>query len=239
MKSGLAIGSYAGNVTVTTGTLNATVALSGTVLEDQSPVLNANPTSLSGFTYDFEDGGPSEVASFLLGGDNLTNNVAVYPSESFEVSTNVSFRPENPAMVYIPYSGHFYDISIYVRMKAGLEGGTYNEQIYAVSEGADTLFINVSGTVTGGTPTPPEPPTPPTPGDGNYVRISDLNSLTDGAYVIVAARFDDNAADYYAMTAATTGKPTGVLFTSATSGTDEVLPASIVDEERPTIGWSA
>ena len=193
MKSGLAIGSYAGDVTVTTGTLNATVALSGTVLEDQSPVLNANPTSLSGFTYDFEDGGPSEVASFLLGGDNLTNNVAVYPSESFEVSTNVNFRPENPAMVYIPYSGHFYDISIYVRMKAGLEGGTYNEQIYAVSEGADTLFINVSGTVTGGTPTPPEPPTPPTPGDGNYVRISDLSNLTDGAYVIVAARFDDNA----------------------------------------------
>lgn len=233
MKSGLAIGSYAGNVTVTTGTLNATVALSGTVLEDQSPVLNANPTSLSGFTYDFEDGGPSEVASFLLGGDNLTNNVAVYPSESFEVSTNVNFRPENPAMVYIPYSGHFYDISIYVRMKAGLEGGTYNEQIYAVSEGADTLFINVSGTVTGGTPTPPEPPTP---GDGNYVRISDLSSLTDGAYVIVAARFDDNAADYYAMTAATTGKPTGVLFTSATSGTDEVLPASIVDEEE-TYYW--
>lgn len=233
MKSGLAIGSYAGDVTVTTGTLNATVALSGTVLEDQSPVLNANPTSLSGFTYDFEDGGPSEVASFLLGGDNLTNNVAVYPSESFEVSTNVSFRPENPAMVYIPYSGHFYDISIYVRMKAGLEGGTYNEQIYAVSEGADTLFINVSGTVTGGTPTPPEPPTP---GDGNYVRISDLNSLTDGTYVIVAARFDDNAADYYAMTAATTGKPTGVLFTSATSGTDEVLPASIVDEEE-TYYW--
>ncbi len=233
MKSGLAIGSYAGNVTVTTGTLNATVALSGTVLEDQSPVLNANPTSLSGFTYDFEDGGPSEVASFLLGGDNLTNNVAVYPSESFEVSTNVNFRPENPAMVYIPYSGHFYDISIYVCMKAGLEGGTYNEQIYAVSEGADTLFINVSGTVTGGTPTPPEPPTP---GDGNYVRISDLNSLTDGAYVIVAARFDDNAADYYAMTAATTGKPTGVLFTSATSGTDEVLPASIVYEEE-TYYW--
>ena len=233
MKSGLAIGSYAGNVTVTTGTLNATVALNGTVLEDQSPVLNANPTSLSGFTYDFEDGGPSEVASFLLGGDNLTNNVAVYPSENFEVSTNVNFRPENPAMVYIPYSGHFYDISIYVRMKAGLEGGTYNEQIYAVSEGADTLFINVSGTVTGGTPTPPEPPTP---GDGNYVRISDLNSLTDGAYVIVAARFDDNAADYYAMTAATTGKPTGVLFTSATSGTDEVLPASIVDEEE-TYYW--
>ena len=200
------------------------------------PSLTANPASLGGFTYDFEEGGPSEATSFLLGGDNLSNDVAVYPSESFEVSTHADFIAENPAMVFIPNSGHFYDISIYVRLKAGLEGGTYNEQIYAVSEGADTLFINVSGTVTGGTPTPPDPPTPPTPGDGNYVRISDLSSLTAGAYVIVAARFDDNATDYYAMTAATTGKPTGVLFTSATSGTDEVLPASIVDEEE-TYYW--
>ncbi len=200
------------------------------------PSLTANPTLLGGFTYDFEAGGPSAATSFLLGGDNLSDDVAVYPSESFEVSTHADFIAENPAMVFIPNSGHFYDISIYVRLKAGLEGGTYNEQIYAVSEGADTLFINVSGTVTGGTPTPPDPPTPPTPGDGNYVRISDLSNLTAGAYVIVAARFDSNATDYYAMTAATTGKPTGVLFTSATSGTDEVLPASIVDDEE-TYYW--
>ena len=198
------------------------------IVFSHSPVLTANPPALSGFTYEYENGGPSEVASFLISGDNLTNNVAVYPSESFEVSTNTVFRPENPAMIYIPGSGHFYDINIYVRMKAGLEGGTYNEQLYAVSEGADTLFINVTGTVTGGTPTPPEPPTP---GDGNYVRISDLNGLADGDYIVFAARFDDNATSYYAMSNTSSGKPTGVLFTSATVDDDEVLPASIVDEE--------
>ena len=190
------------------------------------PVLTADPSSLSGFTYDYDEGGPSEVSSFLISGDYLTGNVAVYPSENFEVSTQ-EFRPENPAMIFIPNSGHFFDIAIYVRMKAGLEGGTYNEQLYAVSEGADTLFINVSGTVTGGT-TPPEPPTP---GDGNYVRISDLSSLADGDYIVFAARFDGNATDYYAMSNTSSGKPTGVLFTSATSGDDEVLPASIADEE--------
>ena len=141
------------------------------------------------------------------------------------------FRPENPAMIYIPNSGHFYDINISVRMKANLEAGDYNEQLYAVSENADTLFINVSGTVTGGQPTPP-----PTPVEGNYVRISDLSQLTEGAYIVVAARFDENATDYYAMTAATTGKPTGVLFTSAMSGSDEVLPATIADEEA-TYYW--
>ena len=196
------------------------------------PVLSVNPSTLTGFTYEFEDGGPSEIQYFEVSGDYLTHNVSVYPSESFEVSTQPvnMFRPENPAMIFIPGSGHFYDIKIYIRLKAGLEVGTYNEQIAIASEEADTIYVSVTGIVTG------DAPTPPTPTEGEYVRISDLSSLTDGAYVIVAARFDENASDYYAMTAASSGKPTGVLFTSTTSGTDEVLPASIVNEEE-TYYW--
>ncbi len=225
LKAGLEVGEYTGNINIVCGELSETIALTGTVTHQPS-VLTANPTSLSGFTYEYEQGGPSDVASFLLSGNNLSNNVAVYPSESFEVSTFPAemFQPENPAMVYIPHSGSFYDINITVRLKAGLEVGTYNEQLCVVSQGADTLFVNVTGTVTGTTP-------PPTPTEGEYVRISDLSQLTEGAYVVIAARFDENASDYYAMTAATTGKPTGVLFTSAMSGSDEVLPASIADEE--------
>ena len=196
------------------------------------PVLSVNPSTLTGFTYEFEDGGPSEIQYFEVSGDYLTHNVSVYPSESFEVSTQPvnMFRPENPAMIFIPGSGHFYDIKIYIRLKAGLEVGTYNEQIAIASEEADTIYVSVTGIVTG------DAPTPPTPTEGEYVRISDLSSLTNGAYVIVAARFDENASDYYAMTAASSGKPTGVLFTSTTSGTDEVLPASIVNEEE-TYYW--
>ena len=225
LKAGLEVGEYTGNINIVCGELSETIALTGTVTRQPS-VLTANPTSLSGFTYEYEQGGPSEVASFLISGDHLTDNVAIYPSESFEVSTFPAemFQPENPAMVYIPHSGSFYDINITVRLKAGLEVGTYDEQLCVVSQGADTLFVNVTGTVTGTTP-------PPTPTEGEYVRISDLSQLTEGAYVVIAARFDENASDYYAMTAATTGKPTGVLFTSAMSGSDEVLPASIADEE--------
>ncbi len=191
-----------------------------------SAELIANPTSVTGMTYDIEEGGPSDVASFLLSGNNLSNNVAVYPSESFEVSTFPAemFQPENPAMVYIPHSGSFYDINITVRLKAGLEVGTYNEQLCVVSQGADTLFVNVTGTVTGTTP-------PPTPTEGEYVRISDLSQLTEGAYVVIAARFDDNATDYYAMPNTASGKPNGVLFTSATADGNEILPTSITDEE--------
>ena len=208
------------------------------------PTLTANPTSLNGFTYDYDEGGPSEIQHFLLAGDYLTDHVEVYPSESFEVSTfaGENFFPENPAIIFITNSGHFSNISIYVRMKAELEAGTYNEQVYAISDNADTLFINVEGTVTGGTPTPPEPPTPPTPGDGNYIRINDLSQLTEGSLVVFAARFDENATDYYAMSNQSSGKPTGVLFTSATVDEDEVLPASIVDEESNyywTVGVTA
>ena len=232
MKAGLDLGDYTGSVNITCGELSASVALSG-VVGRHPAMLTANPAALSGFTYDYEQGGPSGIQSFLVSGDYLTDNVAIYPSENFEVSTQPAtlFTPENPAMIFIPNSGQFYDISIYVRLKAGLENGNYNEQLYAVTEGADTLFINVSGSVTGGTPTPPDPPTPPTPGDGNYVRISDLSSLTNGAYIVFAARFDGNATDYYAMSNQSSGKPTGVLFTSATANENEVLPASIVDEE--------
>ena len=228
MKSGLEVGNYSGNLTIVSGGLSQSVALSGQVNVDTSPVLTATPTSLSGMTYEYESGGPSNITFFELAGDYLTDPVAVYPSENFEVSTQPPqmFRPENPAMVYIPNSGHFFGIKIYVRLKADLEPGDYTEQIYVVSEGADTLFINVTGSVTGGTPTPP-----PTPTEGNYVRISDLGQLAEGSFVVFAARFDGNAADYYAMSNASSGKPTGVPFTSMTYEGNEILPASIVDEE--------
>ena len=190
--------------------------------------LTVTPTTLSGFEYDYEVGGPSDIQIFTVGGEQLTNDVSIIPSEHFEVSTQTPemFEPENPAMIYIPESGSFYDIEICVRLKAGLEVGTYNEQIAITSEEAGTVYINVSGSVTGGAPTPP-----PTPTEGEYVRISDLSQLVAGSYVVFAARFDENVSNYFAMINASSGKPTGVPFTSANSGANEILPASISDEE--------
>ena len=193
------------------------------------PTITANPASLEGLTYDYEDGGPSEIVSFELSGSSLNGPVQVYPSESFEVSTlgGNLFVSENPTAIYSPID---FTLNVYVRMRANLEPGTYTEQIYGVSAGADTLFITVSGTVIGEDPEPPTPPTPPT--EDGYVRISDLSGLVEGSHVVVAARFDENASDYYAMSNTTSGKPTGVLFTSEMSGEYEVLPATITDEEE-------
>ena len=232
LKANLEPGTYSGNLTIVSETLSYNVTLNGMVDEIPSS-LTVSPNALYNFEYEYETGGPSEIQFFTVGGDHLTHNVSVIPSENFEVSTQPTalFQPENPAMIYIPNSGHFYGIKIYVRMKAGLEVGTYNEQIAVASEDADTVFVSVAGLVTGNAPTPPDPPTPPTPGDGNYVRINDLSSLTAGSYIVFVARFDENTTDYYAMSNASSGKPEGVLFTSATADENEVLPASIVDEE--------
>ena len=208
------------------------VALADDVTLIETPstsTITVTPTTLSGFEYDFEAGGPSEIQYFTVSGDQLTNDVSVIPSEHFEVSTQIieQFEPENPAMIYIPESGSFYDIQICVRLKAGLEVGTYNEQIAVTSEEAGTVYVNVSGSVNGGTPTPP-----PTPTEGEYVRISDLSQLIAGSYVVFAARFDENATDYYAMSNTSSGKPTGVLFSSTTNEGNEILPATITDEEN-------
>ncbi len=133
------------------------------------PTLFATPITLSGMTYDYEDGGPSELVSFELSGSLLNGPVQIYPSESFEVSTlgGNLFVPENPTSVYGP--GNFSGLNVYVRLKANLLPGTYTEQIYAVSDDADTLFVSVSGTVTGEGPTPLTVETPTfTPAAGTY-----------------------------------------------------------------------
>ncbi len=213
------------------------VADASDVLFEHRPVLTATPTTLNGFTYDYDEGGPSEIANFVLEGDYLVDIVNIIPSESFEVSTfgGNEFVAEDPSVVYIPSSGQFYDISIYVRMKSGLEAGTYNEQIAVASEDADTLFINVSGTVTGGTPTPPDPPTP---GDGNYVRISNLNDLTDGSYVIFAARYNTTENAYEAAENTLINSKLNVTPFVSVTNTDgaEILPSNIVNTES-TYYW--
>ena len=195
---------------------------------EPATTIAATPEALTGFTYDVEEGGPSEIQYFELSGNDLTGNISITPSESFEISSlpGEYFRPENPVVIYTHGLTSIEGVKVYVRMKAELETGTYEEQIAVTTEGAETLNVDVAGTVTYDDPTPPTPPT-----DGVYVRISDLSSLTEGSQVVFAARFDGNANDYYAMTATSSGKPTGVLFTSVVSRTNEILPATITDEE--------
>jgi len=191
------------------------------------PTVTANPTMLAGMNY-YETQGPSNVMSFALSGENLNGVTYVYPSDNFEVSSlgGDLFIPENCISINSA-SGH-YTVNINVRLKAGLAIGSYEENITVMQSEIETFYVTVSGSVT------------EMPESSDYVRITDLSQLSDGAKVIFAARFDDDASSYYAMSAQTTGKPTGVLFTSVI-GDNETLPSTIADDEELyywTVGMS-
>lgn len=188
------------------------------------PTIVATPSTISGLTYEYEEG-PSEIASVTISANYLLDDVFIAPSESFELSTSdeSSFNPENPVRIIPPHSGHIYGVKVYCRLKAGLEPGTYNELQTAYTQDGDTVSIRLIGSVTGGVP-----PTPPT--GEEYVRISEVSQLTDGCEVVLAARYNSNVSSYVAIKTITdNGKMPSTEFTSATSGSSEILPSSIVD----------
>ena len=201
------------------------------------PTLTASPNSLSGFEYSYASGGPSEIQHFLLSGSHLIDNVSVYPSEHFEVSTfgGDLFTPENPSIVYTTMGG-FYGISIYVRMKADLEVGTYTDLLTIVSDDADTIYVTVTGSVTGDGPTPP-------PVSGDYIRINSLSQLTNGSRVILTARYDEVQNEYVALfNTLTSGKFNTTEFSSHFENGNEIIPESLVateDDYYWTVGVTA
>ena len=181
------------------------------------PTLVVNPDAVAGLNYT-EGQGPSDPKMFNLSASNLEGAAYVYPSENFEISSAGGdyFTPES--RISINGAANFNNLHVYVRLKAGLGLGSYEESLYACSTGADTVYVTVSGSVM-------EPQAA-----SDYVRLTDLSQLNNGAKVIFAARFDENANDYYAMTAQASGKPAGVLFTSITE-TAETLPSSIAEAD--------
>ena len=182
------------------------------------------PAALSGFNYVYEEG-PSTVKTFNISARSLTAPTYIHASENYEISSfpGESFYPESTITINT-YTG-VYNYTIKVRLKAGLEIGTYEESLTIAQAEVDTLYVALSGSVT----SQPQP-------SANYTRIADLSTLTSGSKVIFAARYNENANEYYAMTAQASGKPTGVLFTSVMNN-GETLPAEITDEEA-TYYWT-
>ena len=184
------------------------------------PTLVAEPNSLTGFTYAYGEG-PSQIKSFSMSASNLEGPAYIYPSESFQISSANGdlFSPEN--RIRISGAATFNDIIVYVRLKAGMEVGNYNESLYACSLNADTIYITVSGNVTEAQQV-----------SSDYTRISDISELSNGSKVIFAARFNENADSYYAMKNHISGKIESTLFTSAVMPTGaESLPSTIADND--------
>ncbi len=127
----------------TPGQLNNNQTLGAVV----TPILTATPLALSGFNY--TGAGPSASQSYTLSGSNLTpasGNIGVTGSTNYEVSTDdITFS----ASATLPYmTGTLGVTTIFVRLKAGLSSGDYNDEIIINSGGGATpVNVTCDGTV--------------------------------------------------------------------------------------------
>ncbi|MHC1777843.1 MAG: T9SS type A sorting domain-containing protein [Lentimicrobium sp.] len=145
---------YAAATTTSTYSENGTLRYDNVTFQGggSAPVLTSNPTNLSGFTY-VEGSGPAVSQSVVLNGFNLTptiGTITLTPSANFEISVNEIDYLESYQFVY--ENGAFADVSVNVRLKAGLAQGTYNGTLLITGGGAPDLTVSLSGTVTATTP---------------------------------------------------------------------------------------
>lgn len=125
------------------------------ILETIAPMLNVSPSSLSNFSY-VQGSGPSASQDYTLTGSNLNGSeVIVTGSTNYEVSKdNTNF---SSSVSFTNYENSFSG-PVYVRLKAGLTAGLYeNETISNSGGGAATVNVTVSGKVL--SPEPTQQPT--------------------------------------------------------------------------------
>ncbi|MDD4150388.1 MAG: T9SS type A sorting domain-containing protein [Bacteroidales bacterium] len=148
LKEGLDAGTYNSDlITISGGAAdNVTVSLNGYVEVELIPVLTANPTSLTGFYYTYGSG-PSYEQSFVISGSDLDGtNVIVTPPANYQISEIPTGGFQSSAITLSAYNGA--DRSIFVRLKEGLDVGTYNSDIITISGGgADNVTVSLNGYV--------------------------------------------------------------------------------------------
>ncbi len=119
-----------------------------------SPTITVSSTSVTGFSYT-QGSGPSPEKNFIVSGSNLTDNISVIPPANYEISTATgsSFSSTNP-IVLTQTGGVVGNTTIYARLKAGLNTGTYNnENVTLTSSGAADKTVTFSGEVLTNSPT--------------------------------------------------------------------------------------
>lgn len=111
------------------------------------PLINVNPSTLSGFTY-VESNGPSSEQSFTVEGSNLTANIDVTPPSNYEISETSGSGFTSSPITLTQTGGSVAEKTIWVRLIAGLSEGAYNEDITCTSTDATPKTVSCSGTVT-------------------------------------------------------------------------------------------
>ena len=112
------------------------------------PSVNVSVSSLSDFAY-MVDEGPSTVQSFSVSGIYLTNDISVSLPTNYELSlANDPFVAATEALTLAHTDGTVASTTVYVRLKADLEEGEYDELINITSTDAESMVVSLSGAVT-------------------------------------------------------------------------------------------
>jgi len=125
-----------------TGATAKTVTLSGNVI---GPIITITPTTISGIEYDFGSG-PSAAESFSVSGAGLTANILLTAPSNYEIAT-VAGGPYGGTLTLTQSGGVVNSTTIYVRLKAGLSVGNYNQSVSATSTGAASKTVYLTGSV--------------------------------------------------------------------------------------------
>ena len=137
---------YTNNNNVTTKEL--TIFADPEVEVSSDPTIIASSVSLAGFTYE-EGNGPSSVQTISVSGANLTANISLSlgNNSDFEMSTTEGSGYTN-SLTLTQNNGTVSETTIYVRLKSGLDVGSYDGTITLASAGATDVEVSLSGSVT-------------------------------------------------------------------------------------------
>lgn len=140
LKSGLSTGEYSGNLYLSSGSINESITLTGSV-----KLISVSTNSLTGFSYN-QNEGPSQIQSFTVSGIGLSGYLIVSGQTNFEISVSngSDFSPEGQILLA---PNTTTETPIYVRLKAGLTWNTYNENISISSSGVIAKMVSLSGSV--------------------------------------------------------------------------------------------
>jgi hypothetical protein len=115
-----------------------------------TPTITVNPATLTGFSY-AQGSGPSSEKTFTVQGSNLTADINITvptsPAQHYEIS-KTSGGTFSSSLTLTQSGGTVSETTIYVRLKAGLSAGNYNNETITVSStGATSKTVTCSGTV--------------------------------------------------------------------------------------------
>lgn len=187
-----------------------------------SPVINVSALTLNNFNYIY-DFGPSAAQSFIVNGNNLTNDIVITPSNSnqYEISLTLGSGYQN-SLTLTRTSGTVTNTTVYVRLKQELVVGNYNSDLNLTS-GVASKKITLTGLVL-------NPLTFSAAGDyncnTNQITLNSTSSNVSNIYWIGPNNFYANAVDTTFTPASSLYSGTYVAYGSLLSGVNLVTNGS-------------